>query len=167
MDARVSYARAENGASIAYTILGSGLPSSPRIVISCGLMLGPYQLQFSRPEPDQFLLRLSQRAEVLIFDPAGLGLSGGESPPWDAAAPDEIDAVTRAAGWENYGVFGGFLEGPKVIAHAARRPGCVTDLLLWCSLSSIEILRETAQGRPSSIWPRATALSSCTRSDTR
>ena len=33
-----------------------------------------------------------------------------------------------------------------MIAHAARRPGCVTDLLLWCSLSSIEILRETAQG---------------------
>lgn len=146
MDARVSYARAEDGGSIAYAVLGAGGAGTPRIVISCGLLLGPYQMQFNRPEPQAFLQRLSQRAQVLIFDPAGWGLSGGEPRRWDPSAPDDIDTITRAVGWDNYGLFGGFIDGPRAITHAARRPDCVTDLLLWCSLSSVEMMRATSQG---------------------
>lgn len=146
MDARVSYARAEDGGSIAYALLGAGGAGAPRIVISCGLLLGPYQMQFNRPEPQAFLGRLSQRAQVLVFDPTGWGLSGGEPKAWDPSAPDDIDTVTRAVGWDSYGLFGGFIDGPRAIAHAVRRPDCVTDLLLWCSLSSIEMMRATPQG---------------------
>jgi DNA-binding NarL/FixJ family response regulator len=146
VDARISYARAENGASIAYALLGADIPGTPRIVISCGMLLGPYQMQFDRPEPRAFLQRLSQRAQVLVYDPEGWGLSGGDPRPWDPTEPDEIDAVTAAVGWDNFGLFGGFIDGPKAIAQAARRPGCVTDLLLWCSLTSIETMRATTQG---------------------
>jgi pimeloyl-ACP methyl ester carboxylesterase len=146
VDARISYARAEDGGSIAYAVLGADIPGTPRIVISCGLLLGPHQMQFGRPEPQAFLRRMSQRAQVLVYDPAGWGLSGGEARSWDPTAPDELEAVTAAAGWDSYGVFGGFIDGPLAIAHAARRPDCVSDLLLWCSLTSIGTMRATTQG---------------------
>ncbi len=142
----VSYAAGANGASIAYALLGPTTSRVPRIVVSSGLMLGCLQLQEPHDAPTDFLRTLSERAQVLIFDPAGKGLSSGAPRAWNPAEPNEIDAVTDAAGWEHYGVFAVFTDGPAAIAHAARRQERVTDLVLWCALSSMQAFRASKQG---------------------
>ena len=149
----IQYARTEDGVNIAYWTMGDGppllwLPTQPAV---------PWVVYQDQPETQAWFERIAKRWQVVQYDQRGVGLS--RAPDVDRAFDaciHDIDAVLAASGLNQVSVWAGMLSGPLAIAYAARNPGRVAQLILWCSFAASDDFRNA----PSSLVPRAVASGS-------
>jgi hypothetical protein len=71
MEPRIQYAQAADGASIAYSTLGEGMPWLQTPVAPCGVL----QVEWQVPEFRAWYERLARKRMLVQYDCRGTGLS--------------------------------------------------------------------------------------------
>ena len=128
MEPRIQYAKTEDGVSIAYWIMGEG----PALVCDAPLGHSHLHLEWEYPPLRDFYERLAEQRTVVRFDYRGWGMSQRDGFEFSVEGfLMDIDAVVERLGLVQYAMlaFGG--SGPYAIAHAARQPEQVSQLVLW------------------------------------
>jgi pimeloyl-ACP methyl ester carboxylesterase/DNA-binding CsgD family transcriptional regulator len=115
--------------SIAFLTLGEG----EALVYMAGGPWGHIEL-WDIPECRRWYERLAQEKMLLRYDVRGTGYSEREvsDHSLDALVAD-LEAVVDRLDLGRFDIFGAFDAGPVAIAYAARHPGRVSHLILWCS----------------------------------
>ncbi len=130
---RIQYARTKDGVNIALWTLGEGVP-----VVSMPPSPGHIQLEWEDLDYGRsWYGRMAQSHQVIRYDMRGTGLSDRDVSDFslDALASD-LDAVVSKLALETFALTGIALSGPPAMAYAARHPGEVSHLMLWCTYSN-------------------------------
>lgn len=124
----IRYATTSDGASIAFTAVGEGVP----VVFMPALPFSHLEAMWDAPGQQRWFDRLSRHAQVAIYDSRGTGLSDrGASGFGLPEMMRDLDAVTQRLGWRTFALCGFFNAAPVAIAYAAEHPEAVTELVLW------------------------------------
>lgn len=141
MEPRIQYAQTADGANIAHWTLGEGpvviqLPSVPFTHI---------QLEWSDPDWSAWYRALGEGIRLVRYDARGCGLSAatGTAYSLDEMVLD-LRAVVEKTGAETFSLIAPVQAGPIAVAYAARNPGRVSKLILWCAVSHSDELRTTS-----------------------
>lgn len=122
------YARAPDGTSIAYQVIGSG---SADIVYSAGIFSN-VEMMWEIPEWERFLRRLASFSRLVAFDMRGVGLSDrGPERPTIELQRDDITAVMDAVGVRDGIVFGHSRSASMALLFAATHPERTKALILY------------------------------------
>jgi len=130
MDERpvMRYAKAPDGVSIAYQVIGNG-PID--LLVLSGLAV-PVDLLWDDPGFAHFAKRVGRFSRTVLCDTRGIGASGGEY--LDSIVEEIVDsdltAVLDAVGGERVVVVGSGIAGPTAMRHAIEHPERVTALVL-------------------------------------
>jgi len=126
----INFAAGEGG-SVAYSIFGKG----PPLVVVPGFV-AHIEMAWEEQRSADFLKRLAEIYQVIIFDRRGLGLSErlGVRPSIDSAVSD-IHAILDHAGIARASIFGASEGGPIALRLAAEAPGRVASLILYGTLA--------------------------------
>ncbi|MGE5595439.1 MAG: alpha/beta fold hydrolase [Hyphomicrobiales bacterium] len=130
MEPRIQYTATSDGVSIAYWVMGDGMP----FIHMPPIPWSHLQLEWEDPAYRRWFERLALNTRLVCYDSRGSGLSDRT-----AAATDmepylrDVDAVADRLGFEKFALMGVSPSGPMAIAYAATRPERVTYLVLWCS----------------------------------
>jgi class 3 adenylate cyclase len=123
------YAKAPNGLHIAYQVVGDGPIDLLALLISGGNV----ELGWEVPSYAHVLRRLACFSRLILFDPAGSGLSDplgiAEQPSLEERA-EEILAVLHATGSERVAVAANGVGGLLAIFFAASHPKMTASLVL-------------------------------------
>jgi class 3 adenylate cyclase len=131
MEPLIQYAKTADGVSIAFWTLGEGTP-----LVHLPLSFSHIQLEWQIPQCRRWYERLAEKRKVVRLDPRGMGLSDRDIRELSADAWQlDVEAVVDRLGLEKFAVLGLHLTGPLAIAYAARHPGQVSRLILWCALA--------------------------------
>jgi len=129
MEPRIQYAKTIDGVSIAFWTLGQG----PALV-HMPLVFSHIQLEWQIPECRRWYERLAEKRMLVRYDHRGVGLSDRDRTDYSGdTLMLELEAVVHRLGLEKFALLGLQTSGPTAIAYAARHPGQVTHLLLWCA----------------------------------
>ncbi len=133
----IRYARAADGASIAYSTYGSG----PPIVRVLGWFTH-LEIEWEWPGLRLIWERLGESHTVVRYDGRGIGLSG----PWPGEFTEEtrqldLDAVIGAIGAEKVVLYGISEGGWTAAQYAARHPERVSHLVIYGGYSRGSTLR--------------------------
>jgi class 3 adenylate cyclase len=130
MEPRIRYAQTEDGVSIAFWMLGEGMP----VVHMASIAASHIQLEWQIPECRRWYERLAQKRKLVRYDMRGYGLSDRDVTDFslDAHVLD-LEAVVDRLNLERFALLGVLHAGPTAIAYAARHPERVSHLVLWCS----------------------------------
>jgi len=130
MEPRIQYAKTADGASIAYSTLGEGMPWLQTPVAPCGDL----QVEWQVPEFRAWYERLARKRMLVQYDCRGTGLSerGVDDYSLDAMVRD-LEAVADCLELPSFTLWGSVNFGPVAIAYAARHPERVSQLILWCT----------------------------------
>src|SRR3990172_8066176 len=129
MEPRIQYAQTKDGVSIAFCVMGEGIP-----LVHVSFPFGHIQLEWQIAEYRIWYERLSEKRKLVRYDARGSGLADGDVADFSLDAQvDDLEAIVDRLGLERFALFGPFLFGPVAIAYAARHPERVSDLLLGCS----------------------------------
>jgi class 3 adenylate cyclase/pimeloyl-ACP methyl ester carboxylesterase len=131
VEPRIRYTRTTDGVSIAYWEHGQGEP----LILLPGYPLSHLQLELRVPEWHAFYERLARNRRVVRYDGRGMGLSQREvrDLDFDTMLLD-LDAVVKATGGRA-NLMGIAFAGALALHYAARNPGAVERLMLWCSFA--------------------------------
>jgi class 3 adenylate cyclase len=122
------YARAPDGPSIAYQLVGDG-PTN--LVYSAGLWSN-IDLMWELPEWEHFLRRLASFSRLVAFDMRGVGLSDrGTERPTIELQRDDIATVMDAAGMDEAIIFGHTRSASMAMLFAATHPDRTKALVLY------------------------------------
>ena len=125
----VRYARAEDGVTIAYSVVGDG----PVTIVFVSPLISQVELAWEEPALEHFWSRFAACARVVMFDRRGAGLSD-RSPAGErlslAALALDIRAVLDARDAGRAVLFGVTLGCPVAVHFAASYPGRVQALVL-------------------------------------
>ncbi len=124
----IRYATTSDGASIAFTTVGEGLP----VMFMPPAPFSHLEAMWDAPGQQRWFDRLSRHAQVAIYDSRGTGLSNRNAVAF--GMPEmmrDLDAVTQRLGWRTFALCGFFNAAPVAIAYAAEHPEVVTELVLW------------------------------------
>ena len=125
----VRYARAEDGVTIAYSVVGAG----PVTIVVVSPLISQLELAWEEPALEHFWSRFAACAQVVLFDRRGAGLSdpppAGERAGLAALALD-IEAVLDACGARQAALFGVTFGCPVAVGFAASHPDRVQALVL-------------------------------------
>jgi pimeloyl-ACP methyl ester carboxylesterase/DNA-binding CsgD family transcriptional regulator len=137
MEPRIRYATTPDEVSIAFWTLGEG----PPLVYMAGGPWGHVEL-WDIPECRRWYERLAQKRMLVRYDVRGTGWSERDvsDHSLDALVAD-VEAVVDRLGLDRFDMFGAFDAGPVAIAYAARHPGRVSRLILWCSWARTSDIR--------------------------
>ena len=126
----IRFAAVEDG-SVAYSIFGSG----PPLVLVPGFV-AHIEMAWEEQRSADFLKRLAETYQVIIFDRRGLGLSErlGVRPSIDSAVSD-IRTILDHAGIAHAVIFGASEGGPIALRLAAEAPERVASLILYGTLA--------------------------------
>ena len=126
MEPRIQYARAADGVRIAFSTRGKGKPIVTLPVPGFAAIHGP---SWATP----ICRQLARRLEVVEYDGRGTGLSDRNVNDFslDASALD-LQAVLEALGCAKVALFAPSSSAPPAIAEAAKDPGLISHLILWC-----------------------------------
>ena len=129
MEPRIQYAKTADGVSIAFWILGDGLP-----FVLMPAMFSHVQLEWQYPDVRRWYERLARGRMLVRYDGRGAGLSERNVTDYslDARILD-LEAVVGRLGLERFALWGTHDWGPVAIAYAARQPERVSHLVLWCT----------------------------------
>ena len=125
----IQYARAADGVSIAFWMLGRGTP----LVYLAG---GPWSRVelWEIPECRRWYERLAHERMLVRYDVRGTGLSERTVADYSLEALLlDVEAVVDRLGLARFALFGAADAGPVAIAYAARHPERVARLVLWCA----------------------------------
>jgi pimeloyl-ACP methyl ester carboxylesterase/DNA-binding CsgD family transcriptional regulator len=137
MEPRIRYATTPDGVSIAFWTLGEGAP----LVYMAGGPWGHVEL-WDIPQCRRWYERLAQKRMLVRYDVRGTGWSerNVSDHSLDALVAD-VEAVADRLDLDRFEMFGAFDAGPVAIAYAARHPGRVSRLILWCSWARTSDIR--------------------------
>lgn len=122
------YARAPDGPSIAYQLVGDG---SINLVYVAGLWSN-IELMWELPEWEHFLRRLAAFSRLVLFDMRGVGLSDrGTERPTIELQRDDIATVMDAAGMTEAIIFGHTRSASMAMLFAATHPDRTKGLVLY------------------------------------
>ena len=122
------YARAPDGPSIAYQVIGDG---PINLVYSAGLWSN-VDLMWELPEWEHFLRRLASFSRLVAFDMRGVGLSDrGTERPTIELQRDDIATVMDAVGMEEAIIFGHTRSASMAMLFAATHPDHTKGLVLY------------------------------------
>lgn len=137
----IRYARAEDGAEIAFWRLGRG-----RVFLhSPNVQLSHLRSEWRVDGVRRWYEALARRFTLVRFDHRGSGLSRRDEEPQDLsieALTRDLDAVAGGLSPEPLVLFGFLTGGLPAVAWAARHPERVSHLVLWASFA-----RDAAHGQ--------------------
>jgi pimeloyl-ACP methyl ester carboxylesterase len=126
------YAKAPDGTSIAYQVVGNGPVD---LVYSTGIWSN-LEVMWEQPLWAHFLKRLARFSRLILFDMRGVGLSDrGLEPPVLELQRDDIGAVMDAAGSREAIVFGGARAASMAMLFAATHPERTKVLVLYAPVA--------------------------------
>lgn len=122
------YAKAPDGTSIAYQVVGDG----PVDLVYSGGIWSNVDLMWDEPAWAHYLERLAGCSRLILFDMRSVGLSDrGPEPPTIELQRDDIGAVMDAAGIDQAVVFGGARASAMAMLFAATHPERTSSLILY------------------------------------
>jgi pimeloyl-ACP methyl ester carboxylesterase len=126
------YAKAPDGTSIAYQVIGDGPVD---LVYASGIWSNVEVMWDHRPWA-HLLERLAKFSRLILFDMRGVGLSDrGPEPPVLELQRDDVGAVMDAAGSESTIVFGGARAATMAMLFAATHPDRTKALILYAPVA--------------------------------
>jgi len=126
------YAKAPDGTSIAYQVVGDG----PVDLVYASGIWSNVELMWEHPLWAHFLKRLVRFSRLILFDMRGVGLSDrGPEPPVLELQRDDVGAVMDAAGSEDAIVFGGASAATMAMLFAATHPDRTKALILYAPVA--------------------------------
>jgi pimeloyl-ACP methyl ester carboxylesterase/class 3 adenylate cyclase len=126
------YAKAPDGISIAYQVIGDG----PIDLIYASGIWSNVELMWDEPRWAHFLERLAKFSRLILFDMRGVGLSDrGPEPPVLELQRDDVDAVMEATGSSDAIVFGGARAATMAMLFAATHPDRTKALVLYAPVA--------------------------------
>ena len=129
MEPRIRYATTADGVSIAFWMLGEGMP----LVYMTGGPWGHVEL-WDISECRRWYERLAQKRMLIRYDVRGTGWSERDVSDHSLnALVTDAEAVVDRLDLDRFAMFGAFDTGPVAIAYATRHPERVSHLILWCS----------------------------------
>jgi class 3 adenylate cyclase len=135
MEPRIQYAKTSDGVNIAFTTFGEG----PHLVIPPSPVGGQLlQVAFDLPGRMTALERLAERAQVILYDRRGMGMSERQQIDFSTEAGMlDIQAVLDRLELDRVAVFGRWQAGEPPLAYAARHPERISHLVLTARTTSI------------------------------
>ena len=143
MEPQIRYTTTEDGASIAYAMMGAG----PAVIMTSAIhsFAARWRLQ-----PGQAIMEaIAGQFTLVVYDGRGMGLSSREHRDYglDARMRD-LEAVLRATAVSACSLFGALYGGFVAVAYASRHPERVENLVLYNATPSGERwFTETPLGR--------------------
>ena len=126
------YAKAPDGTSIAYQVVGDG----PVDLVYASGIWSNVELMWEEPRWAHFLERLAKFSRLILFDMRGVGLSDrGSEPPVLELQRDDVGAVMDAAGSADAIVFGGARAATMAMLFAATHPDRTKALILYAPVA--------------------------------
>jgi len=126
------YAKAPDGTSIAYQVVGDG----PVDLVHSSGIWSNVELMWDDPDWAYLLDRLASFSRLIVFDMRGVGLSDrGPEPPTIEPQRDDIAAVMDAVGIHEAVVFAGARAGSMAMLFAATHPDRVDALVLYAPVA--------------------------------
>jgi class 3 adenylate cyclase/pimeloyl-ACP methyl ester carboxylesterase len=123
----IQYAKAADGVSIAYWVIGEG----PPLVVQSSLNASHIQMEWEWNVRRTAYERLSQRSTLIRYDCRGAGLSQRDCADFSAdAAVLDLEAVVDRLGLERFAIFGSQATGNGTLAFPARHPERVSHLII-------------------------------------
>ena len=124
------YARASDGVSIAYQVLGEG----PRDLVWVPGWISHVEAAWDEPTMARFFERLASFSRLLLFDKRGTGLSDrviDTQLPTLEQRMDDVRTVCDAVGSERAALLGVSEGAPMCLLFAATYPGRTTGIILF------------------------------------
>ena len=129
---RVRFARAADGANIAYSTLGDG----PPLVLMPAILFSHLEKLWEIPELRRGLEQLAENWTVVRYDNRGCGLPNATSSDFSLDAHiSDLEAVAAALRLDPFALNAPMLAGPVGIAFAARNPERLTHLILQSTVA--------------------------------
>ncbi len=126
------YAKAPDGTSIAYQVVGDG----PVDLVYASGIWSNVELMWEDPSWAHFLERLAKFSRLIVFDMRGVGLSDrGPEPPVLELQRDDVGAVMDAVGSADAIVFGGARAATMAMLFAATHPDRTKALVLYAPVA--------------------------------
>jgi pimeloyl-ACP methyl ester carboxylesterase len=126
------YAKAPDGTSIAYQVVGKG----PVDLVYAAGIWSNVDLMWDEPAWAHFLERLSSFCRLTVFDMRGVGLSDrGQERPTIELQRDDIAAVMDGVGIDGGIVFGGARAAAMAMLFAATHPERTKALILYAPVA--------------------------------
>ena len=126
------YAKAPDGTSIAYQVVGDGPVD---LVYATGIWSN-VEIMWEHPLWAHFLKRLARFSRLILFDMRGVGLSDrGPEPPVLELQRDDVGAVMDAAVSQEAIVFGGARAATMAMLFAATHPERTKALVLYAPVA--------------------------------
>jgi len=126
------YAKAPDGTSIAYQVVGDG----PVDLVHAAGIWSNVELMWDEPDWAHFLGRLASFSRLIVFDMRGVGLSDrGPERPSIELQRDDIAAVMVAVGIHDAIVFAGARAGTMAMLFAATHPDRTKALIVYAPVA--------------------------------
>ncbi|MEE8345763.1 MAG: adenylate/guanylate cyclase domain-containing protein [Dehalococcoidia bacterium] len=143
MEPRIQYAKTSDGVSIAFRVLGKGMPFVQTLALGSDL-----RLHWEIPEVRTWYEHLAEKRMLVQYDNRGTGLSQRDVTGFSLEALGcDIEAVADRLGLERFALWGTQNMGPVAIAYAARHPERVSHLILWCSYARASDMLKSPQSQ--------------------
>jgi pimeloyl-ACP methyl ester carboxylesterase/class 3 adenylate cyclase len=126
------YAKAPDGTSIAYQVVGDG----PVDLVYASGIWSNVEMMWEHPAWARLLERLTKFSRLILFDMRGVGLSDrGPEPPVLELQRDDVGAVMEGAGSTDAIVFGGARAATMAMLFAATHPDRTKALVLYAPVA--------------------------------
>ena len=122
----IQYTTTDDGARIAYAIVGDGYP-----LVRMEAIVTPFSSGWRDPEFGVSPRRYSEHYQLVMYDGRGWGLSQRDATDFSLEARlKDLDAVVRATGQRELALYGYEWSAPVAVAYAVQNPGIVRQLIL-------------------------------------
>ena len=139
------YAKAPDGTSIAYQVVGDG----PVDLVYAAGIWSNVELMWDEPDWARFLERLASFSRLILFDMRGVGCSDrGPEPPWLELQRDDVAAVMDAVDSSEAVVFGGARAATMAMLFAATHPERTKALVLYAPVAKTVASQDFPHGKP-------------------
>jgi class 3 adenylate cyclase len=144
MEPQIRYTTTDDGASIAYAVMGAG----PVVIMAPSVYQFTGRLR-AFPSYGALVEAMARQFTVVLYDGRGMGLSSRERRDFGLEARlRDLDAVVRAAGADNFSLYGQSMSGLPVMAYAARHAEHVACMVVQDSfLKGERFYRDNRVGR--------------------
>src|SRR3972149_7277501 len=129
MEPRIQYAQTSDGVSIAFAVMGSGVPFVHALFPMSHLLL-----DWRSPVWRPWLEALADRYQLVLYDGRGNGMSQRGLTAYAPEAPmHELEGVVNHLSLNRFFVFAPFGTGHGAVRFAAANPDRTAGLILWAS----------------------------------